>query len=220
MKKFIIQPMKVSVRYNSVNHIVETPADITLNGFQDLIRSQLSIPDGSLKMVMKGKNLVDLDSPLSVLGVEDGSKILLVVSEVLPDKAPPPVRRIRQPFFPPTQEFLNSPPHSPIIAKGPPQGVEKPFKGQYTSLPKTPFIVYNTEGVVSMLSIEYDAIWIQSDDGKNERIFFSDIHLVFVQDIPKYEEKYVAIAFHTSIGKRWFYFIPHQYSHIIKTIVK
>ena len=212
--------MKIIIRYNNQNHLIEIDQEGNLQDLLDLLSDSIIIPNGTAKFVVKGKQLSNLSESLIQHNIIDGSKLLLVVTEALPEKPAIPVRRIRQTQFPPSLEFLTSAPHAPIIAKGPPLGVEKPYKGHITILPKTPFIVYNTEGIISSLSIESDAFWIQPEDGKNERIFYNDINNILVQDIPKYEEQYVAIALHTNIGKRWFYFIPHQYSQVLKSIVK
>ena len=130
-----------------------------------------------------------------------------------------PAPRVMRGFAQVPREFMTSSPHAEIIAKGIPENAEKPYKGQTTVLPKTPFIVYNTEGIRSKLTFESDAIWMESDDNKQERIFFSDIRGNVIQEMPKYEKSYVALCLSTTYGKRWYYFIPAQYTQLLSGIM-
>ena len=212
--------MQLIIRFKGNTAKIELPDDSKVSQLMEKISQELSVSAENQKIICTGKNITDPDALLSSYNLKNGSKILLMEKskmETTKTPNPPPTRTS---FFTqqPQPEFLNSPPHDKIIAQGVPENCEKPFPSQMMVLPKTPFIVYNTEGKLSKLSFESDAIWVESNDEKQERIFYSDVKTYLVQEIPGYENKYVGLCLHTKYGKRWYYFIPNQYVAIMKKV--
>lgn len=211
--------MEVQAKYCTQTKSVEIPEDATIRDLMVGIQSLFEIEPERQKLTFKGKNITLSDDPVSKYKIVNKARILVSlqsVTESTPASQPPTRTRGRTQLTP---EFLTSSPHADIIAHGPPPNAEKPYQTQMAILPKTPFIVYNTEGIVSKLSFESDAIWMEADDGKQERIFFSDIKGLLVQEMPKYEKSYVALCLATSYGKRWYYFIPGQYTVLLNKLL-
>ena len=211
--------MKLLIRYNRETVSIEVPADAKVSQLNDAISESLSIPPQKQKLICLGKNLNNPDESLSTYKIKDGSKLLLMQTETLakPDTPKPPPRS--QWCQAPQPEFLKAAPHIDIINKGVPANCEKPYQSQMTLLPKTPFVVYNTEGVISKLSFESDAVWTEAEDGKQERIFFTDLRSSLIQEIPGHEHEYNALCLITKYGKRWFYYIPNQYQSLLSKIL-
>lgn len=209
--------MEVIAKYLSQIKNVEVPEAGTVRDLMVGIDSQFQIAPERQKLTFKGKNITLSDEPLSTFKIGNKARVLVSVqSEVQSTPSPTPPTRMRVQIQP---EFLTSSPHADIIAKGPPVDAEKPYQGQMGILPKTPFSVYNTDGILSRLNFESDAIWVESSDDKQERIFFSDIKGFLVQEIPKHEKTYVALCMATTYGKRWYYFIPCQYTQLLNKLL-
>lgn len=219
--------LKLQIRYNKDTIPIEVAVGSTIAQLMEAIYASLSIPPENQQIIYKGKKLNnETEGNLDSFNISNGTKLLLIQTESgqkatsISSTKNSSGRIGRQAYTVNMQpEFLNADPHAPIIAKGIPPNCDRPFQSQMVVLPKNPFPVYNTEGVLSQLSFETDAIWITSEDQKNERIFFSDIRSSLIQEIPGYEKQYVALCLLTKYGKRWFYFIPNQYSSLIKQIL-
>jgi hypothetical protein len=212
--------MKVGVRYRNCSEWLEIDQESSIAELMALISEKFELGAQSQKLIFRGRSITQSGEALGSHGIVDGSKLLLTVQSEAVEVNQPMIRTTRAAMFSHAQpEFLTSSPHSSIIAKGPPPKSERPFHAQMSSFPKSPFPVYNTDGVLSDLTFESDAVWMQSTDGKQERIFYSDIRSNIIQEIPKYEKDYVALCLVTRFGKRWFYFIPGQYSQLLSKVM-
>lgn len=212
--------MQVLVKYLTQTKSVEVPEEGTVRDLMIGIDSLFEIAPEKQKLTFKGKNMTLSDEPLSTFKVTNNARILMSVqSEAVVTAKPASVPTRMRGQIHMDEEYLTTSPHTEIIAKGPPADVEKPYQGQMGVLPKTPFPVYNTEGILSRLNFESDAIWVESDNDKHERIFFTDIKGVLFQKIPKHETSYVALCLATTYGKRWYYFIPCQYTQLLNKLL-
>ena len=213
--------MRLQIRFKGASRTIEVPDDATVLQLMEQTKMELDVAIDQQKFIFRGKQLDKQDEPLAGLGVTNNARLLLTIQEheSAPVSPPPRTNQSRAYYNQPQTEFLTIEPHKAIISKGPPPNCEKPYHSQMSVLPKVPFVVYNTEGVLSRLSFESDAVWIESDDGTKERIFFTDIRSNVVQEIPKYEKDYVALCLLTRYGKRWFYFIPNQYSQLLPKVI-
>jgi hypothetical protein len=118
---------------------------------------------------------------------------------------------------------MAQPPHCDIIAKGPPEGCLEGMKTTSHVLPKSPFIVYYSngstiEGERARLSIESDAFWLETDSGEQDRVFFAEVETFTCIDLPGYADQYLAIVVRSGGCFRTFYFIPKQYKQILEEI--
>lgn len=216
--------MKLIIRYNRQTVPLDLPDDSKVSDLMESIKENLDLSQDKQKIIFSGKTLSDSASLLSSYKIGDGSKLLLMAkSGTVAVKAPAPMRQgIYTAALQP--EFMNSAPHNKIIAQGVPDEAEKPFPSQMMVLPKTPFVVYNTEGKLSKLSFESDAMWIETEEAekkeqREERIFYTDVKTHLLQEIPNYENKYVGLCLSTKYGKRWYYFIPNQYVSLIRKVL-
>ncbi|KAK8848250.1 Ubiquitin domain-containing protein ubfd1 [Tritrichomonas musculus] len=219
--------LKLQIRFHKDTIPIEVAVGSNISQLMDAIYTSLSIPPERQQIIYKGQKInMDADSNLDSFKISNGTKLLLLQTDSDSGVSTSSANgqntcRFGRPSYSVNMqpEFLNAYPHAPIIAKGIPPKCEKPFQSQMVILPKNPFPIYNTEGTSSNLSFETDAIWVTSENQKNERIFFSDIKNSLIQDIPGYEKQYVALCLLTKYGKRWFYFIPNQYSTLIKQLL-
>lgn len=211
--------MRIQIRFNDTTNAIELEDDATVQQLMDKVHESLEVEPEKQKFIFRGKVLSSPEDALSKLGITNNAKLLLTVQASQPATTAHPQGPAKARCNQAAREFLTTAPHSAIISKGPPPNCGKPYHSQMTVLPKSPFVVYNTEGVVSKLSFESDAVWIESEDGAKERIFFTDIRSNVVQEIPRYEKDYVALCLVTAHGKRWFYFIPGQYSQILPKVI-
>lgn len=221
--------IKLAVRLNRDTTQIEIPADSKVSDIMYQINEKLSIPPESQQIIFKGAKINQTpDKTLSELQIKNGTKLLLLKTEkiafsVEDSKPQPAIAHVNLLGFPTkphvSPESLTNEPHQTIISKGLPPNCEKPYQSQMSILPKMPFAVYNTDGILSKLTFESDAIWVVAADGNNERIFFNEIRGSVLQEIPGYEKQYNILILGTKIGKRCFYFIPNQYAALIKRLI-
>ena len=217
--------MKLVIRFNRQMIPLEVPDDSKVSDLMESIQGNLSLNPDKQKIIFGGKTLNDSNSLLSSYKIINGSKLLLMEKSGVVNAKPAAPTRHNFPYTTTLQpEFMNSTPHNKIIAQGVPAKAEKSFPSQMMALPKTPFIVYNTEGKLSKLSFESDAIWIETEEAENkeqkeERIFYSDIKTHLLQELPNYENQYVGLCLSTKYGKRWYYFIPNQYVSLLRKVL-
>jgi hypothetical protein len=183
------------------------------------ISLRLGVVPARQSLIFKGQKLTKRADKLTAYGIQNSSKILLFTvagakDDKLHTKRRPPRDRT-------LSTKLDTPPHSSIIALGPPAGCLPGMKTPSTLFPREPFIVYDTSGARARLSIESDAFWVEPDVGECERIFFSDVQSApsFLW-LPGYDEQYTAMVLQTQNGKRIFYFVPGQFKQLIETVCR
>lgn len=214
--------MKVMVRFNRANHIIELPEDSKVENLKEQVEKLLQVPANKQKIVFKGKTLAPEDQGLSALSVVNGSKLLLFgsaggESDNEQEKSVEKVSTCLNMYRDPPQI------DEQIVALGAPKGALPNFQADVSVLPQTPFVIRTNKGVAKM-NIETNAFFLQYDENKEnnpqyaERIFFSDMSsCAFIQDKP---DDYVHIAFYANSQPVIFYFIPNQYKRTLLKILR
>jgi hypothetical protein len=208
--------MDIFVRYKTDSFSVRLTST-TVKGLSTAIQRATGVPTREQKIIFNGKILGKKDA-LSDSGVGNGAKLLLVREE--PSDPPPKPTRRNARERTQTEAPLISEPHAGIISRGPPVGCMEGVKTPVTVFPKTPFVVYDSTGSRATLSIESEAIWVQSDNGEQERIFLSDLKSEKCQDLPGYSDRYVALLLGTETVSKIFYFVPKQFQGLFDEYCK
>jgi uncharacterized ubiquitin-like protein YukD len=189
----------------------------TVNALSTAISRKTGVPSREQKIIYKGK-VLGKKKNLSEYGIQNGAKILLLRQDLTEQQTKPTRRNARERTQ--SEAPLVSEPHAGIISRGPPPGCMEGVKTQVSVFPKTPFIVYDSNGARASLSVETEAIWVQSDTGEQERIFLSDVKSEKCQDLPGYVDKYVALSLVTESVRRIFYFVPKQFQGLFDDYCK
>ena len=203
------------------------PIDARMSSLSSEISSRLSIPSENQKLIFRGITLPLSDEPLSQFKIKSGTKLLLLAPAESDSSDNPNIKssvsralnRISR-HVPSIADSMEYEPHKSIILKGKPPGVIDPHPIQTSVIPSTPFIVYNQNGVLSELSIETDALFLNCSDKTCERIFFSDIYRTGTIQMPWDHSGYFALGLYTSNGMKWMYFIPQQYRMFFRGILQ
>jgi hypothetical protein len=173
------------------------------------IEATLRVEAGQQQLIYRGKKVTAADT------IRDGAKLMLLGSAAGAQR-PTPQQNIGGRLSL-NAESLDQPPHSGIIAKGPPAGCIRSFRTSLFCLPKEPLVLYNKTGAIVKVSFESDAIWIQAD-AQQDRVFFNEIKNHLTQDIRG--TGYFVLAFITQSEKYWFYFLPFQYIDTIGKLLR
>lgn len=214
--------MKVTVQYNRKPYAFTVPVDVTVSQLMEHINETLKVSPSEQTLIFRGEKFQRSDDLLTDRKVGNNAKLMLVVPEG-PKSAPgkadvASAYAQRRNFLLMNAEDLRNPPHSGIIARGPPQGAGKAFVAKLTLLPKEAFVVYDRTGSVAKLSLESDALWIQGSVDQAMRIFFSEVKNAGFQECPD-SAHYFALWVVTAQEKYWFYFIPCQFAESISQII-
>jgi uncharacterized ubiquitin-like protein YukD len=202
--------MDVCVRYNADVFAFKVPPSATVTRLRTLLKQSTGIPPAEQKIIFKGKILGKKKEKLSDYNIGSGSKLLLFQEASQEKKDSSATRRPNRREKSLNAAPLNNPRHKEIIDQGPPDGCFEGVKTPVPVFPKTPFIIYDTSGHRASLSIETEAIFIESDCDQ-DRIFLSDIKICQCQDLPGYEDRYVALSLETEGTRKTFYFVPKQF---------
>jgi uncharacterized ubiquitin-like protein YukD len=208
--------MDISVRYKTDSFAVKLTST-TVKGLSSAIQRQTGVPPREQKIIFKGKILGKKDA-LSDSGIGNGAKLLLLREDSSDQPQKPTRRNARERTQ--TEAPLISEPHAGIISRGPPAGCMEGVKTPVSVFPKNPFIVYDSSGSRASLSIESEAIWVQSESGEQERIFLSDLKTEKCQDLPGYGDRYVALSLGTDSISKIFYFVPKQFQGLFDEYCK
>jgi hypothetical protein len=214
----VLISMEVVLRYENQNISLHLPANPSIQQLQKEVNHQVQIQPSRQTLIFKGKILSHKKDKLSAYGISNHSKILLFAkcSDSKEDSAS---RRHR------TAPEMDQPPHSQIIARGPPEGCLEGMKSASRVFPNAPFVVYYSNGTTiegdrTRLSIESDALWFETDSGKKEREYFNNVELLSFTDLPGYIEQYVAVMMRISRTFRTIYFFPKQYQQLLDDILR
>lgn len=215
--------IELQVKFQSNVHKINISSEATITDLSQIIKELTNILPENQKLILKGSKLANPSQKLSEAGLKNGTKLLLVGST-----PPPPQKGLRStphgvqdlsnnPPRPIAEKYLTVPPHSDIIAKGPPPGCAPGNSFQIEKMPLEPFIVRDKNGDVAKMSFGSDELIITSEKN-TERIFYSEVIAFGIQSLPHYENQYLAVGVHIRGNEIWSYFIPKQYKMQIDII--
>lgn len=221
---------EVLVKYGSRELVkLELTDTSTVLNLQEAITETFDVAPEHQKIVFRGKTLSDPNATLTSAGLTNKCKVMLVNSTPPPPPPPPPVPApvsiptplidfaTRQPRAR-RDEYMTAPPHSGIIARGPPEGAMEGNNYQATTLPLDPLVVRDSTGDVAKLAFRSDDLVVDSETN-HHRIFYQEITSYGIQEIPGHEQRYVALGLQIKGQKLWVYFIPKQYRNVIESVV-
>ena len=203
--------MQVYLRFKNETHDFKLPKNANVAILMEQINKELMIPPEKQKLIYRGR---PLKSPTDELS--DGMKLLLTAM-ASPIITAAENKQIRSSFMfrPQIIDTLKERYHLDVIEKGLPEGVTKTSQYQQSIFPASPLFVRNSKGERATLAFESDALFSVDDSSNAERIFISDIlnfSLIQIQSNPGY----YALGLMTKKGNKWFYFIPNQFTQLIK----
>lgn len=114
---------------------------------------------------------------------------------------------------------INKKKHKNVIEKGPLFCVYSHDKKQEDSLPNSSLKIRDEDGNEAELYFETDAIFLNSSNGENERIFYDEIKRYKIIQIPGYNDDFIELVISSIIGNRAYFFIPQRYKNIINKIL-
>jgi len=203
--------MQVYLRFKNETHDFKLPKNANVGLLMEQINKELEIPPEKQKIIYRGR---PLKSPTDELS--DGMKLLLtaITGPVL-NAAENKQIRPNFMFRPQIIDTLKERYHLDVIEKGLPEGATKDSQYQQSIFPSTPLFVRNSKGERASLAFESDALFSVDDSSNAERIFFSDVLSSSVIQIPS-NPGYYALGLMTKKGNKWFYFIPNQFTQLVK----
>lgn len=220
--------MELLLKYGRELRKVLLPAEALVSELMEIVSEALGVPPENQKLIFRGKILANPNATVVSFGVKDCANILVINSAPAPElpksvAAPVsiPTPLIDVPTRHPrsrTDEYMTVAPHSIIIAKGPPEGGLSGNNYQLSKMPHEALVVRDSEGDVARLAFRSEDVVVDSERN-HHRLFYQEITSYSIQELPGYEQQYIALCLQVKGQKLWVYFIPKQFRNVIESVV-
>ena len=221
--------VEFKVIYNKKKHDIRLPLDTDIGSLKTHLQPIIEIPPAMMKVMIKG--LAKDDSTLAQLGVNKGSKVLVVgssLTDVLqvsaaPKKDPKKSKDEQASGGSTSSESQKQKLHKRVLEKGKPDDAMAGVKGVKAPLPLQPISgMLNKHGSKVRLTfkLEEDQVWIGTKD-RTEKLPLNSIRNVLSEPIEGHEEYHiVALQLGTTeVSRYWIYWVPAQYVESIKDAI-
>lgn len=210
--------MQVIIKFQNDIHSLGLPENCTISKFKTEISNCTGVQPKNQKIIFQGKSIFDKaqgKAKLSNLKIVDGSRCLLLFSTVATSKSKPVKKKTRRLSQELEEKAKKQNPE--IIQLGPPKGAEKSSKNDLPKFPQNPFVIYDQTGNMFKMALEEYSIWLESENGEQDRILFPEITHFAIDDIEGYKDEYkvVSMVLNHSDGRdeiKQMYFLPNQYT--------
>ena len=220
--------MELLLKYGCELRKIVLPAEAPVSELMAVVSETLGVPPENQKLIFRGKILATPHASVTSFGVKDSANILVINSAPAPElpKAAPAPASIPTPLIDGptrhprsrTDEYMTVDPHSGIIAKGPPEGGLSGNNYQLSKMPHEALVVRDSEGDVARLAFRSEDVVVDSERN-HHRLFYQEITSYCIQELPGYEQQYIALCLQIRGQKLWVYFIPKQFRNIIESVV-